>query len=136
MLPEFLVVEVPAESQEILLDVNLFLRVLDNLISNALKFSPIESTITVQVEYPSNGKVETRSPESGIRIKVLDEGPGIAAEHRDRIFNKFEIVALDKKEVPQVGLGLAFCKMVVEAHGGHIFMEPNQPVGSVFVVDI
>jgi signal transduction histidine kinase len=130
------VVDTPAESQEILLDANLFSRVLDNLVSNALKFSPAESTITVQVEYSVNGPAETQPPESGLCLKVFDEGPGIAAEHRDRIFDKFEIVALDQQGVPQVGLGLAFCKLVVEAHAGRIFMEPNQPVGSVFVTEI
>jgi two-component system sensor histidine kinase/response regulator len=126
-----LVTDLPEESRPILLDANLFQRVLDNLISNALEFSPAESTVTLRVEYP---RAETASPH--VRIQVLDEGPGIPEEHRDRIFDKFETVALKKGDVPQVGLGLAFCKMVVEAHGGHIFVDANEPKGSVFTVEI
>jgi len=67
---------------------------------------------------------------------VLDEGPGIPEEHRDRIFDKFEIVSLRKERVLQVGLGLAFCKLAVEAHGGRISVDANKPRGSVFTVEI
>jgi len=124
-----LIVDLPEESHPIPLDVNLFQRVLDNLISNALKYSPAESQITVRVEYPA-------SQPPCVRILVLDEGPGIPEEHRHRIFDQFEIVALKRGEMPQIGLGLAFCKMVVEAHGGRIFVQPNEPRGSVFIVEI
>jgi two-component system sensor histidine kinase/response regulator len=126
-----LIVELPVETKQVWLDENLFQRVLDNLISNALKFSPAESTVTVQLEYPI-----APTSEAKFRIKVLDEGPGVSEEHRARIFHKFEIVALKGKDTPQVGLGLAFCKIVVEAHGGIIFVEANKPVGSVFTVEI
>jgi two-component system sensor histidine kinase/response regulator len=122
-----LVVELPGESRQTSLDSNLFQRVLDNLVSNALKFSPAESTVTLRAEYPGAG--------TGLRIQVLDEGPGIPEEHRERIFDKFEIVALSR-DVSQVGLGLAFCKMAVEAHGGRIFVDANEPRGAVFTVEI
>jgi K+-sensing histidine kinase KdpD len=46
------------------------------------------------------------------------------------------VVTLKNRNLLQVGLGLAFCKMVVDAHGGNIFVEDNQPVGSVFIVEI
>lgn len=130
-----LVINLPVQSQQMSLDLNLFQRVLDNLISNALKFSPVGSTVTLQVEYP---KMETKSqlPTPHVRIKVLDEGRGIAEEYRHHIFNKFEIVALKEKGVSQIGLGLAFCKMVVEAHGGHISVAANEPMGSLFTVEI
>jgi signal transduction histidine kinase len=129
-----LVFELPAESRRVWLDINMFQRLLDNLISNALKFSPAQSTVTVRVEYPEM-KMEASS-ESHLRVQVLDEGPGIALQHQDSIFEKFEIVTLKHRGVPQVGLGLAFCKMVAEAHGGRIFVEPNKPVGSIFTVEI
>jgi signal transduction histidine kinase len=130
-----LAVDLPEESRQISLDANLFQRVLDNLVSNALKFSPAESTVRLRVEYP---EAKTASPmqEPRVRIQVLDEGPGIPEEHRDRIFDKFEIVALKERGISQVGLGLAFCKMVVEAHGGQIFVDANEPQGSVFTVEI
>jgi two-component system sensor histidine kinase/response regulator len=128
-----LAIDLPEESRQISLDANLFQRMLDNLISNALKFSPAESTVTLRVEYP---EAKTASSLQGprVRIQVLDEGPGIPEEHRDRIFDKFGIVALKERDISQVGLGLAFCKMVVEAHGGQIFVDANEPQGSVFTV--
>lgn len=124
-----LVIQLPLESQPVSLDVNLFERVLDNLLSNAIKFSPHESSVTLQVEYPQTGDFRAR-------IKVLDEGPGIPREDRERIFDKFEIAGMKEQGALQIGLGLVFCKMVVDAHKGHIFVEPNYPAGSVFVVEI
>lgn len=116
----------PDESRTILLDVNLFQRVMDNLISNALKFAPVDSQISIEIEFA----------DSMMRVQIRDEGPGISDENRDRIFEKYEVVKLKRKGVPQVGLGLAFCKMAVEAHGGRIYVEPNQPKGSIFVIEI
>jgi two-component system sensor histidine kinase/response regulator len=130
-----LIIDLPEEPRPVPLDANLFQRVLDNLIANALKFSPPGSTVTLCVEYPQ-AKTGPQSQEPRVRIQVLDEGPGIAEDHRDRIFNKFEIVALKRKGVSQFGLGLAFCKMVVEAHGGRIFVGANKPRGAVFTVEI
>jgi two-component system sensor histidine kinase/response regulator len=130
-----LVIDLSAEFQHVLLDANLFQRVLENLVSNALKFSPTESTVTVRVEYP---RAKTLLPSSGprVRIKIMDQGPGVPAEYRDRIFDKFEIAELELKTGFQVGLGLAFCKLVIEAHGGHIYVEANEPEGSIFVVEV
>ena len=72
-----LIIDLPSESRNISLDANLFQRMLDNLISNALKFSPVEGTVTLRVEYPE-AETSLQPPEPQIRIKVLDEGPGIA----------------------------------------------------------
>ncbi|MEM7347188.1 MAG: hybrid sensor histidine kinase/response regulator [Chloroflexota bacterium] len=114
------------------LDANLFRRVMDNLISNALKVSPPDSTLTLQVNHP------IREPDQPpyLQVKVIDEGPGIAVEDRERIFDKFEIVALKQSGAPQIGLGLAFCKLVVEAHDGRIFVEDNYPQGSIFTLEL
>jgi len=128
-----LVIDLPEESRQIPLDASLFQRVLDNLIANALKFSWAESTVTLRAEYPE-AKTASQLPEPRVRIQVLDEGPGIAEDHRDRIFDKF--VALKREGVSQFGLGLAFCKMVVEAHGGRVFVRANEPRGAVFTVEI
>ncbi len=122
-------VEGPTQSQQILLDANLFQRAIDNLISNAIKFSPRQSVITVQIEYP-------QSPETQLRIRVMDQGPGIAKEYRKRIFDKFEVTKLRRSDLSHVGLGLAFCKMVVEAHNGRIFVNNNHPAGSIFTIEI
>ncbi|MBN1218255.1 MAG: response regulator [Anaerolineae bacterium] len=130
-----LIGDLPTTTQHILLDTNLFQRVLENLISNALKFSPAESTITVLVEYP-RAKTMLSSAGPQIRVTISDEGPGITIEDRERIFDKFEVAKLQDKEDRQIGLGLAFCKMVVEGHGGYISVRPNKPVGSIFTIEI
>jgi two-component system sensor histidine kinase/response regulator len=131
-----LLVELPEESRQVSLDANLFERVLDNLISNALKYSPPKSTVTLRVEFPRSKTDEALPHDPGVRICVLDQGPGIPEEYHGRVFDKFEIVAMKRKDTPQVGLGLAFCKMVVEAHGGRIFVGANEPTGAVFTVEI
>ena len=107
------------------MDSNLFYRVIDNLVSNALKFSPSKGTVTLQIEYPSVNEIPSALPETVICIRVLDEGPGIPPEHHDSIFDKHEIAKLKNSGVSQVGLGLAFCKLVVDAHGGQITVANN-----------
>jgi two-component system sensor histidine kinase/response regulator len=107
-------------------DANLFQRVIDNLLSNALKFSPSNSTVTVIVS------ADAAHP---LQIKVVDSGPGVLPEDRERIFNKFEVASMRQSDSP-VGLGLAFCKLVVDAHGGQIYVDANHPKGSVFTVEL
>ncbi len=124
-----LIIESPQNSHQLSLDIKLFQRVLDNLIANALKFSPSESKVTVRTEYPESGTPK-------VRIQVIDEGRGIAKDDQERIFNKFEVVELKNKNIPQTGFGLAFCKTVVEAHGGHIFVTDNTPMGSIFNIEL
>jgi signal transduction histidine kinase len=107
-------------------DSNLFQRVIANLLSNALQFSPNDTQVNLALEQ-HNG---------GFRLSVYDQGQGIPEEDRERIFNKFEVVDLRKKGIKQIGLGLTFCKMVMDAHGGRIYVQPNHPQGSVFIVEI
>ncbi len=110
------------------MDRSLVERVIDNLLTNALKFSPAGGTIVL-----SGGA----TPEGGGVIEVADEGPGVPSALRERIFEKFEIGELHP-QAAQIGLGLAFCKLVAEAHGGRIAVRPNQAgrpgksAGSVF----
>lgn len=116
------------------LDAPLFKRVLDNLLSNAFKYAPDKSEITVQLSYPVT---ETAvSPTPSFCLQIIDEGPGIAPENRERIFNKYEVVAMKQSGEAQVGLGLAFCKMVVDAHGGQIFVTSNKPQGAILTIEL
>ena len=127
-----LVLHLPEESPSKNLDVSLLQRALDNLVSNALKFSPEHGTVTIELEYPS-----TAAPSKvGMRVQVKDEGPGVPREYRERIFEKFEFAPMQQADLSQIGLGLTFCKMVIEAHGGRILVEDNQPVGSIFTIEI
>ncbi len=119
------VLDLPPEAPTVSVDASLWRRVLDNLVSNAIKFSPANGVVALRVSTETGGR---------LKIEVTDEGPGIPAEHRETIFDKYKIIAAGRRDVKQVGLGLAFCKMVVDAHDGRIFVEPNQPKGSVFTV--
>lgn len=118
------------ESQDITVDKNLFQRVLDNLISNALKYSPGNSTITLKAS------ALTDNTKHSVRIQVIDEGPGVPAEQKTLIFKKFDTGSLNKKDVLQIGLGLAFSKMVVSAHNGTLKVEDNHPVGAIFSIEV
>jgi signal transduction histidine kinase len=113
-------------------DAHLLHRVLDNLLSNAIKFSPPNSTITLQVDYPSDSE-SSNLVQKRATIRVVDEGIGISEELEERIFEKYEVGNV-LTEVSQLGLGLAFCKMAVEAHSGKIVIEANKPQGSIFTV--
>lgn len=128
-----IVTEFPAPGPQLNLDVNLFRRVLDNLISNALRFSPPQSSITVKLE-GTNG---LSGADPHVRLSVFDAGPGISKHDQARIFDKFETGSTVERSVSyQTGLGLTFCKMVVEAHGGRIFVSDNQPTGAAFTIEL
>ncbi len=102
-VPKGLVVDV----ERALLD-----RVMVNLLTNAIKYSPLGNTITVKLGETANGFQE---------MVVIDEGEGIAEEKLPYIFNKFWHKDARKSGLaPSTGLGLSFCKLAVEAHGGAI----------------
>jgi two-component system, sensor histidine kinase and response regulator len=105
-------------------DVDLLRRVIENLVDNALRHAPPSSTLTVAVE-PVPGAVE---------LRVSDQGTGIAAEQRDKIFERF-VQGTREQMLTRSGrgLGLAFCRLAVEAHGGSIWVEDASP-GAVFCV--
>ncbi len=99
------------------------LQVLVNLISNAIKFSQADSTITVSSESNLDCTL----------IKVVDQGRGIPIEFRKSIFQRFKQVESDDRiEKKGAGLGLAICKAIVEAHGGTIGVDSELNVGSTF----
>jgi signal transduction histidine kinase len=123
-----IVTKLPETSQHLSLDASLFYRVFANLLSNAIKFSPKKSQVTVEVLYPDDDNQKAQ-------IKVADCGFGVSPQIRESIFAKFEIgEVLDN--IPQTGIGLAFCRMVVEAHHGEILVEDNQPQGAIFVINL
>jgi len=104
-------------------DIGLIRRVLQNLLGNALKYTPSGGDVRIIVT-PSSGE---------IRVAVTDTGPGIAPEYHQRIFEKFGQVE-DRHNRVGTGLGLTFCKLAVEAHGGRIGVESEVGKGSTFWV--
>ncbi len=129
-----LATQLPETTYWINVDANLLQRLMDNLLSNAVKFSPAGSNITLRVE-PSHCPDDGENKYKRTKIQVIDEGPGIKEELRQHIFSKYEI-GESVRDVTQIGLGLTFCKMVTEAHGGRIYVEENFPHGSIFTVEI
>lgn len=108
---------------EMVADAERLVQVMINLLGNALKFSPSNSTITVAVE--SQGSI--------VRFNVSDQGRGIPAELKDKVFERFQQVdPSDKVERAGTGLGLAICKSIVEAHNGKIGVESELGRGSTF----
>lgn len=124
----------PEHVHSVSIDANLFRRVLDNVISNAIKFSPAKSSVIVQVDYPLF-EMSIKSTFRQARIRIVDQGFGITEELQQHIFEKYTIGDL-VKGVPQIGLGLAFCKLVVDVHDGTILIEKNHPQGSIFTIEI
>lgn len=100
-------------------------RVFGNLIQNALVHSPAPIQLAL---------VAQRDP-SGVRFTVSDTGPGIPPAYHDVIFRKFEQVrAANAPRVRTSGLGLTFCRLVVETHGGRIWVQSTEGEGSSFHV--
>ncbi len=105
-------------------DAALLSRLLQNLIGNALKFVPV-----------ATGRVEIGLTLEGGRVRctVRDNGCGIPPEHQGKVFDKFWQGAAREQGIKySSGLGLTFCKMVVEAHGGSIGVESEVGAGSTF----
>jgi signal transduction histidine kinase len=104
-------------------DPDLLRRVLENLLDNAIRHAPEESEIRITAA-PHEGSVEFR---------VADTGPGISPELREKIFERFVQLDSNKPNLTRTGrgLGLAFCKLAVHAHGGTIWVEDGSP-GTTF----
>ena len=109
----------------VLFDSNRMAQVLDNLISNAIKYSPSGSQIFVLLAREERQAV----------VSVRDQGPGIAAEEQQRLFGEFQ--RLSSKPTggeKSTGLGLAIVKKIVEAHSGSIKVQSHPGAGSTFTV--
>jgi signal transduction histidine kinase len=105
--------------------------VLQNLIDNAIKFTPNNGSVRIAVRVaddnclrPEDGKL---AKTTCLRVSVSDSGPGIPAELQGRLFQKF---VTGRQAKSGSGLGLAFCKLVVEAHGGQIWVDSDAAMGS------
>jgi two-component system sensor histidine kinase/response regulator len=124
-----LIAALPANPCYISGDPHLIRRVFDNLIDNAIKFSPESSSITIRIdEFPRNPDRQDL-----VKIEVIDFGEGISPEQKQIIFERYEVGKI-VLGVAQIGIGLSFCKMAIEAHGGSIAVGNNHPTGSIFTV--
>ena len=108
----------------VLADAGALEQVLVNLVENTRKYTPDGTPVVIR----------SRKLRSGaLRLEVADQGPGIAAHHRDRIFERFYRVDPGRaRTVGGTGLGLAIVKHLVEAMGGTVGVAANQPRGAIF----
>jgi two-component system sensor histidine kinase/response regulator len=114
---------VPEALPPVCADYNTLVRIVGNLLDNAIKFTPSGGRITISARWVSDE----------IHFSVSDTGYGIPAEQRERIFEKFAQagIRLEGKRAG-VGLGLTFCKLAVEAHRGRIWAESTEGSGATF----
>jgi signal transduction histidine kinase len=118
-------VDVAAEPEPIRTDERRVEQIVSNLIDNALKYSPRESTITLRVD-PAPG---------GAQISVADEGPGVPSELREKIFERFyQADQTSTRSVGGTGLGLWICRRLAEVIGGRVSVRASEGGGSVFTL--
>ncbi|MEX0925746.1 MAG: response regulator [Dehalococcoidia bacterium] len=115
--------DLPARPVFVSCDSEIIRRVVVNLLDNALKFTPARGEVRIEMS------VDEGQP----TVAVVDQGPGIPPEYREKVFEKFgQIESREQGRKYSSGLGLAFCKMAVEAHGGSIGVESEVARGSRF----
>ncbi|MCS7247555.1 MAG: ATP-binding protein [Anaerolineales bacterium] len=100
-------------------------RVLRNLLDNAINFTPHGGEIRLSAFVPQRGQ---------LRLQVEDTGPGIPPADREKVFERFYQVSGQPAKQRGTGLGLTFCKLVVEAHGGEIWVESSPEGGCRMVI--
>lgn len=98
-----------------------------NVLDNAIKYGPLRSTVTISVDRDANDGV----------LAIADEGPGVPAEHRERIFHRFfRLDEARSRDGGGAGLGLAIAKWAVEIHGGRITVNGRQGGGAEFLIHL
>jgi PAS domain S-box-containing protein len=115
--------DVPVTLPPVWADPGLIERVLQNLVGNAIKFTPPDGVIRV------SARVEEKQRRPMLWVAVSDSGPGIPTEIAGQLFQKF---VTGRQSGRGSGLGLAFCKLAVEAHGGRIWVESTPGHGATF----
>lgn len=119
--------DLPPEPRQLSLHPEKFGRVLDNLLHNALKFTPAGGTITVGV----------RTHEDKLRLTVQDTGIGIPGKLHNNLFDKFNPTRrAGLNGETTTGLGLFIAKQIVELHGGHIWLESREKEGTTFFIEL
>lgn len=117
------VVDLPAELPRVWADARRIRQVLNNLLENAIKYSPAGGQITVAAEVEDDH----------LTVGVADSGPGIPPPYLDKIFQRFyQLDSATTRKTGGSGLGLSISKGIVEAHGGRIWAESSKGQGSVF----
>jgi signal transduction histidine kinase len=120
----FVVETIPPEVR-LYVDADLFRRLMENLLDNSCKYAPEASTVRLGVRFPESQCVD---------LMVADNGPGLSAEQRERMFTRQVAGVPGTSMRDSRGIGLRFCRMAAEAHGGNIWVEANAPQGLCFYI--
>jgi len=120
-------VELPPDLPPIRMDTEKIEVVIENLLSNALKFTPDGGRITIAARCPQAGLVE---------VSVSDTGRGIPESGLKEVFEKFKRIDDGKSAVRGTGLGLAIVKHIIKAHGGRVWAESEIGKGSTFTFSL
>jgi PAS domain S-box-containing protein len=110
----------------VLADKTAFIRVLENLLTNAAKFAPAGSEI----------EISAAMADGEVLLSVRDHGVGIAPEHHDLVFERFHRVPATAASQPGTGIGLAIVKQFTEAQGGHVSLDSEPGKGSTFTLHL
>lgn len=111
-----------ADAIELWADAELLRRVAENLVDNALRYAPPRTHVDVAVE----------ATDGGTALVVTDRGPGVPVVHRERVFDRFVQLDPDAGRRASRGLGLAFCRLALEAHAGRIWVDEPPGGGARF----
>lgn len=104
------------------MDARLIVQVIINIINNAIKYTPVGSSIVLSA----------KRHEKMVCISIADDGPGISDEDKKHLFDMFYTSGIAADSRRGLGLGLSLCKSIVDAHGGSIEVKDNEPHGAVF----
>jgi two-component system clock-associated histidine kinase SasA len=118
-----LVRQIDEDVPDVYIEKDMIRRVLVNLLDNALRYSEGSAEVIVQVR--------TMPEQKKVLLSVIDRGPGVPQRFREVIFEKFQRMQRGKK-VKGLGIGLAFCRLAVEAHGGRIWVDDAPGGGAQF----
>ncbi|MBI5173401.1 MAG: PAS domain S-box protein [Candidatus Melainabacteria bacterium] len=115
----------PAPAIQLNADRDRFTQIITNLVSNAVRFSPLDSEVNVSLEL--------LAPEKTLKVSIQDSGPGIKPADQRKLFKVFQqLDATDARRKGGTGLGLAICKSLVEQHGGKIGLSSMEGEGATF----
>lgn len=115
--------DIPRDLPDLLIDQAKIIRVITNLVDNAIKFTPAQGSVEVHAEMDADRNIE---------IWIKDTGPGIPKEYLEKIFDRFSQIPSLQGRKRGSGLGLTYCRMAVEAHGGRIWVDSHEGEGSTF----
>ena len=115
-----LATDLPADADRVMADERRTTQVLANLISNASKYAPEGTRVTVSAA----------TVDGFVRVTIADEGPGIPADEQDRLFQRFFRSRTVREQAGGLGLGLAICKAIVYAQGGEIAIQSEPGRGT------